>query len=272
MQGPLHSPFPCPIFVKGDSVLLQGQTLVGMFAYRLVSGHGQVQTGVATGEGALTTAMVILMALVVGWQQRRPEWADVARLAMHVHAGRAPRGVRPAGADVVDVEKEDARDDAPRATHTSKRRPRSRPPMTRMPPLPRSPAQPTPHKLPRCHHGQTQFGHGGCVPLAAAAVVATPLAGLGVARRGSPKGLGPAPCPVPGGEAGSRDGEGQVAAREGQVAGREGNLQAKVITVLRKVASPESQVFTAYTGDNAAIHGAACYLPDRIEHLFVKTF
>ena len=31
---------------------------------------------------------------------------------------------------------------------------------------------------------------------------------------------------------------------------------------------PESRAFNAYTGDDMAIHGAACYLPDRIGHLF----
>ena len=33
-----------------------------------------------------------------------------------------------------------------------------------------------------------------------------------------------------------------------------------------QLALPESRVFAAYTGDDTAIHGAACYLPDRISH------
>ena len=37
---------------------------------------------------------------------------------------------------------------------------------------------------------------------------------------------------------------------------------------LRQLALPESRAFTAYTGDDTAIHGAACYLPDRIGHLY----
>ena len=39
--------------------------------------------------------------------------------------------------------------------------------------------------------------------------------------------------------------------------------QAKFLHCVR-----ESRAFTAYTGDNTAIYGAACYLPDRIGHLY----
>ena len=42
----------------------------------------------------------------------------------------------------------------------------------------------------------------------------------------------------------------------------------QVYGMLRQLALPESRPFTAYTGDDAAINGAACYLPDRIGHLF----
>ena len=42
----------------------------------------------------------------------------------------------------------------------------------------------------------------------------------------------------------------------------------QVYGMLRKLALPESRAFTAYMGDNTTIHGAACYLPDRIGHLF----
>ena len=35
----------------------------------------------------------------------------------------------------------------------------------------------------------------------------------------------------------------------------------EVYGMLRKLASPESWAFTAYTGDNTAIHATACYLP-----------
>ena len=38
--------------------------------------------------------------------------------------------------------------------------------------------------------------------------------------------------------------------------------------MLRQLALPVSRAFTAYTGDDTAINGAACYLPDRIGHLF----
>ena len=39
VQGALRISFPCPIVVTGGSHLPEGQELVGMFAYRLVSGH-----------------------------------------------------------------------------------------------------------------------------------------------------------------------------------------------------------------------------------------
>ena len=42
----------------------------------------------------------------------------------------------------------------------------------------------------------------------------------------------------------------------------------QVYGMLRQLALPESRAFTAYTGDDTAINGAACYLPDRIAHLF----
>ena len=41
-----------------------------------------------------------------------------------------------------------------------------------------------------------------------------------------------------------------------------------VYGMLQRLALPESEAFTTYTGDNTAIHGAACYLPDRIGHLY----
>ena len=39
VQGTLRISFPCPIVVMGGSNLPEGQELVGLFAYRLVSGH-----------------------------------------------------------------------------------------------------------------------------------------------------------------------------------------------------------------------------------------
>ena len=53
-----------------------------MFAYRLVSGHWRVQTGVwrIGEEGTVTTAGVFGLNVLTGWEQRRPEWADVAWL------------------------------------------------------------------------------------------------------------------------------------------------------------------------------------------------
>ena len=76
---------------------------MGLFAYRLVSGHWWVHTGVSRigEEGTVTTAVVFGLNVLRGWDQRRPEWADVAWLAMRFHVGRQRKmGV----ADVIDVE------------------------------------------------------------------------------------------------------------------------------------------------------------------------
>ena len=107
LQGTLRISFPCPIVVRGGTNLPAGQELVGMFAYRLVSGHWRVQTGVAgIGEaGTVTTAGVYGLNVLTGWEQRRPEWVDVAWLAMRVHVGRQRKmGV---GVDVIDVEEDE---------------------------------------------------------------------------------------------------------------------------------------------------------------------
>ena len=98
MQAALRISVPCPIVLMGGSNLPEGQELVGMFAYRLVSGHWWVQTGVPrTGEeGTVTTAGVLGLNVITGWQQRKPEWVDVAWLAMSVHVGR----LRNVGVDV----------------------------------------------------------------------------------------------------------------------------------------------------------------------------
>ena len=80
--------------------------VVGLFAYRLVSGHWRLQTGVSRigEEGSVTTAGVLELNVLTGWDQRRPEWADVAWLAMRVLVGRQRKmGV----ADVIDVEEQD---------------------------------------------------------------------------------------------------------------------------------------------------------------------
>ena len=76
-----------------------------MFAYQLVSGHWRMQTGVARigEEGTVNTAWVVGLNVVTGWVQRKPEWVDVAWLAMRVHVGRQRKG----GVDVIDVEGEE---------------------------------------------------------------------------------------------------------------------------------------------------------------------
>ena len=106
VQGTFRISFPCPIVVRGGGNLPAGQKLVGMFAYRLVSGHWRVQAGVSRigEEGTVSTAGVCFLNVLTGWEQRRPEWADVAWLAMRVHVGRQRKmGV----ADVIDVEEDE---------------------------------------------------------------------------------------------------------------------------------------------------------------------
>ena len=106
VQGTLRIPFPCPIVLRGGSNLPAGQELVGMFAYRLVSGHWRVQTGVSRigEEGTVTTAGICGLNVLTGWEQRRPESVDVAWLAMRVHVGRQRKmGVV---ADIIDVEED----------------------------------------------------------------------------------------------------------------------------------------------------------------------
>ena len=135
VQGTLRISFPCPIVVRGRANLPAGQELVGMFAYRLVSGHWRVQTGVSRiGEaGTVATAGVLGLNVLTGWEQRRPEWVDVAWLAMRVHVGRQRKmGVV---VDVIDVEEDEPpphaqAERAPRRGHAPPPppKPRVRPP------------------------------------------------------------------------------------------------------------------------------------------------
>ena len=76
--------------IRGGSNLPEGQELVDMFAYRLVSGHWRVQVRVAGigEEQTVTTAGIVSLAVITGWETRKPECADVAWLAMRVHVGR----------------------------------------------------------------------------------------------------------------------------------------------------------------------------------------
>ena len=37
---------------------------------------------------------------------------------------------------------------------------------------------------------------------------------------------------------------------------------------LNKLAAPDSRVFTAHTGDDTAIHGVACCVPNHLAHLY----
>ena len=47
-----------------------------------------------------------------------------------------------------------------------------------------------------------------------------------------------------------------------------GVVWEQVYGMLRKLASPESRVFSAYTGEDTAIYGAACQLPNHIGQFY----
>ena len=90
VRADLRIPFPYPLVIRGGSKVPAGLELVGMFAYRLVSGHWKVQTGVARigEEGTVTRAGIIAVAAVTGREKRRAKWMYVAWLAMRVHVRR----------------------------------------------------------------------------------------------------------------------------------------------------------------------------------------
>ena len=105
VQADRRISFPYPLLIQGGSHLPDGHELVCMFAYRLVSGHWWVRTEVAgiRKEATVTTGGVVWLNVVTGSEKRKPEWVDVARLAMHVHVGRKQKG----RLDVIDVEGEE---------------------------------------------------------------------------------------------------------------------------------------------------------------------
>ena len=47
-----------------------------------------------------------------------------------------------------------------------------------------------------------------------------------------------------------------------------GVVREQVYGMLSKLAPPDSRAFIAHIGDNTAIHRVACYLPDRLAHLY----
>ena len=146
---------PAPLWSWGGSNLPEGQKLVGLFSYRLVSGHWRVQTGVSriVEQGTVTTAGVFGLHVVTGWDKRRPEWVDVVWLAMRVHVGRQRKmGV----ADVIDVEEQD---DPP--TPSARKR-KGRPPEgdTEPPPPPPPKAPRTATPVERAERAEPAAGRG----------------------------------------------------------------------------------------------------------------
>ena len=155
MQAALRISFPCPLVVAGGSNLPEGQEPVGMFAYRLVSRHRRLQT-VLSGigeEGTVTTAGVVGLNVVTGWEQRRPEWVEVAWLPMRVHVGRQRKG----GVDVIDVEGEEDPPPPPPGSGKPSPLPRKGTPMP--PPPPKRPRVWPPRRSGRS--GREGTGRGG---------------------------------------------------------------------------------------------------------------
>ena len=87
----------------------------------------------------MTTAGVLGLNVITGWQQRKPEWVDVAWLAMRVHLGRQQKG----GVDVIDVEGEEDAPPPPRPGSGKPKPPPPPPPQgdTDAPPPPPPPPQ-----------------------------------------------------------------------------------------------------------------------------------
>ena len=89
VQGTLCIAFPYPIVVMGGSNLPEGHELVGLHVClqaceRALAGADGGGADWGGGDGG----WVFGLKLVTGWEKRRPEWVDVAWLAMRVHVGR----------------------------------------------------------------------------------------------------------------------------------------------------------------------------------------
>ena len=182
VQGTLRIHFPCPIVVMGGSNLPEGQELVGLFAYRLASGHSRVQTGVAWigEEGTVTTAAVFGLNVVTGWEKRRPEWVDMLWLAMRVNVGRQ---WKTGGADVIDIEGEDEPPPPPPRPGSGKAAPPPKGDTEPPPPPPESPAYGRPGGAGGAGRAGGRAGvEGGDARVGGAAVAAAAGGGVGGAR------------------------------------------------------------------------------------------
>ena len=132
VQGTFRISFPCPIVVKGGGQPACGAGAGGYFClptceWALAGAHrGVAYRGGGDGDHGWGFGLNVL----TGWEQRRPEWADVAWLAMRVHMGRQRKMGLP---DVIDVEE----DEPP--TRTRKGRPEGD-----TPPPPKAPRTATP--------------------------------------------------------------------------------------------------------------------------------
>ena len=68
MQAVLRISFSCALRIRGGYNVAEVQDLVGMFAYRLVTGHKRVRTAMAGigEEGTVTTAGMSGLSMVTG--------------------------------------------------------------------------------------------------------------------------------------------------------------------------------------------------------------
>ena len=92
VQANLRISFPCTLVIGGGYDLPEAQELVGMFAYRLVGGHGGVHIGVARIRELGAANHGSHRSRVRGHGLGQAEWLDLAWLATGVHVGRQQEG------------------------------------------------------------------------------------------------------------------------------------------------------------------------------------
>ena len=215
---------PLPHFCEGGSGLPEGENLVGVFAYRSV-GSGACLRG-WQGGGWIGVYGGLEVGVGGGVGGAEVKWCDVAWLATRVHAGKATRG-RAVG--VASTSKRRTRETTSTATVGHRPPAPPRPPRGEgrgphplacppPPPLQGPPAWAALQELlllllppPRRHASRL----GRMWPVGCSGNNKQTPGGVGAVRGGYLEGLGPAACLVLGGEAGNKDGEGQVAGGEG---------------------------------------------------------
>ena len=93
MQADLRMSFRGPLVIRGVPNY-RGASARGHVCLPACEWALALHTGVAGigNEGSVTMAGIIETSVFTGWEKRRPEWVDVAWLAMRVHVGRQRKG------------------------------------------------------------------------------------------------------------------------------------------------------------------------------------